>query len=205
MDFASLRMIIEWPNGSRLPVRLASHATGADLIALLQFACPANSPFLLLKDGHYLHPQRQLCRQKIHDDSVIRVVNFATPRHSLIFSDETKSDDLQSESLDGIFSEILRLTDLQFNLLEAHKKGELICRSFLADPRDDEPEPEVHKTRVPAPPAAVSVDPLPLLRGSSESETDYGDSDEDGEDDGAMTAKSGRVLKPHRFEREWNW
>jgi hypothetical protein len=59
MEVVSLRMIIEWPNGSRLPVRVSSNATRSNLIALLQRASPGHSAFLLVKDGHCLHPERE--------------------------------------------------------------------------------------------------------------------------------------------------
>jgi hypothetical protein len=166
MDVASLKMIIEWPNGTRLPVRLASDATGADLIALLQFATTAHSPVFLINDGHFLHPRRQLRRQKIHENSVIRVVNFEATSFNFFDDEPPKSRD---ESMDQIFAEILRITDMQYHQLESHRKAIAYYQSILADSARPEVEPSQRPSTVlPPAPARMSDEALPFWKSSSD-------------------------------------
>jgi hypothetical protein len=53
----SLLLVIEWPNGTRLPVRVAPTGTGEDLMKLLHFSGFRYSPFLLVIAGNYINPK----------------------------------------------------------------------------------------------------------------------------------------------------
>jgi hypothetical protein len=166
MEVGPLKMIIEWPNGTRLPVRLASDATGADLIALIRFATTARSPVFLLNDGHFLHPRRQLRRQRIHENSVIRVVNLGSPVFNFFEDEQVKPKD---ELIDPVFTEILRITDMQFQHLESHRKATAYYQAILADSVQSEAEPaERHPTMLPPNVSRISEEVLPFWNSSSE-------------------------------------
>jgi hypothetical protein len=177
MEVGPLKMIIEWPNGTRLPVRLASDATGADLIGLIRFATTAHSPVFLLNDGHFLHPRRQLKRQRIHENSVIRVVNIGSLAFNFFEDEQGKPKD---ESINPVFTEILRITDLQFQQLESHRKATGYYQVILAEAVHLEPEPaERYPTILPPTASRISEEPLPFWNSSTEvDEADGGNVDE---------------------------
>jgi hypothetical protein len=193
----SLPLLIEWPNGTRLPVRVAPTATGEDLMKLLHFAGFRDHPFLLVVPGNYINPKLELMRQMVRQNSVIRVV-----RISAII--EPAEADPETDAYDGVYTEMLRIIDMQFNNLEGHKKGGLIYRSILSDNTETvETHSERGTTVCPLPAAYVSTDPLPAPVRTSDSEMDESESDD------SLPNHSGDrdrpLFEPNTVQREWNW
>jgi hypothetical protein len=158
----SLRMFIEWPNGSRLPVRLPSDATGDDLLRLLRFAFRKNQTILLLVNGTCLQPLCQLSRQQVLQDAVVRVVNFSDWFHELT-DDEDSDRAAQSES-GNAYDEMLRIRDLQYRHIEGWPKGGALYRALLEETSDDEETDIEQPPTIVAPRLAeIPTDPLPIL------------------------------------------
>jgi hypothetical protein len=190
MDVGPFRIIIEWPNGTRLPVRLASDATGADLISLIQFATTAHSPVFLVNDSHFIHPRRELRSQRIREDSVIRVVHYRPPLENHFFSD----GGLRRRGIwpERVFTEVIRISDMQFNQLETHRRTGQSYWLAEAEATEGWEATEMHATVVPPSPARVSEDPLPMCRTSSD--------EEEAEEVGLPGFLDGR-----KVQGEWQW
>jgi hypothetical protein len=193
----SLPLVIEWPNGTRLPVRVAPTATGEDLMKLLHFAGFRYHPFLLVVAGNYINPELELTRQMVRHNSVIRVVRISAVV-------EPAEAEPETDGFDGACAEMLRIVDMQFNNLEGHKKGGLIYRSILSENTETvETHSERGTTICPLPAAYVSTDPLPEPIRTSDSEMDESDSD-----DWPPSHSGDRnrpFFEPNRVQREWNW
>jgi hypothetical protein len=193
----TVRLIVEWPNGTKLPVRVATTATGADLIGLLRFSCRPDQLFFLLFDGVCLNPKRKLSRQRICADDVIQVVIVADNDSSLDSSDDGfVGEEMSSDSIDAVCCEILRITDVQFNLVESHKKGGLIYQQLIADSDSDEPAQE-HPTVVPPPPTGVSSDPLPEFPGDTGAPEPRAES--------RAAGHSRALMSAGQIQGEWKW
>jgi hypothetical protein len=177
----SVRLLIEWPNGTKLPVLVPATATGSDLVNLLRFSCHEDQVVILLFEGICLHPKRELLRQQLYPDCMIQVVLVSEARTS---DDEFDDQEISSES---ICNEILRIADVQFNLVEGHKKGGLIYQQFLGESDSDDPAPEPQVTVCPPPPSEISNDPLPQWPGGKE------------------IPAHDRLVDTGRVRREWNW
>jgi hypothetical protein len=157
-----LRMFVEWPNGSRLPVRLPSDATGDDLLHLLRFAFRQNQTILLLVNGACLQPTRELSRQRVPQDAIVRVVNFSEFQSDV--SDDEESDHGSGGDFGNAYNEILKIRDLQYRHIEGCAKGGALYRALLAETsEDDESEAEPIPTVLAPTPPQIITDPLPTL------------------------------------------
>jgi hypothetical protein len=185
---ASFRLFVEWPNGSRLPVRLARTATGGDLLNLLSFCCDQDQQVKFVHNGTSIDPARQLCEQRIPQNSTIKILHLCT-----------EIDD----PVETFRSEVLRLSDVQFNLVEGHRNGGQFYRSILGDLFDgDGIALEQPRTVVPQRATAVADHPLPPLLRSSDSEDEWAD-----RPDSVRQAdeRENSLFHPDGFEREWDW
>jgi hypothetical protein len=192
----SLRLVVEWPNGMKLPVRVPATATGSDLVSLLRFSCDQDQVLILLFEGNCLHPKRELLRQQIYPDCTIQVVLVSETRMFCVSSDDEFDDqEISSESFDSICDEFLRISDVQFNLVEGHKKGGLIYQQFLGESDSDEPTPEPQVTVCAPPPSEISKEPLPHWPGKEIPDPRV-ESRPTGHD---------RLVDTGRVRREWNW
>ena len=159
----SLRVIVDWPNGSRLPVRVSRYATGEDLINLLRFSFTPDAVCVLMYKGAYVNPTYALSRQmKSNDVVAIRRV----PRDLLVVDSDWSSDseDAEIDEFSRVYGEVLRLADVQFNLFEVHRRGALMLRSCLkeqseSDDNDTEPVATVFGEKL----TEIPSDPLPKL------------------------------------------
>jgi hypothetical protein len=128
-------------------------------------------------------------------NSAIRVVRIS----AIIDPVEAEPD-----AFDGIYTEMLRIIDMQFSNLEGYKKGGLIYRSILSDNTETiETHSERGTTLCPIPAVYVSTDPLPAPIRTSDSEMDESDSD-----DSLPSHSDDRdrpLFEPNRGQREWNW
>jgi hypothetical protein len=189
----SLPLIVEWPNGSRLPIRVSRSAMGGDLLTLLSFCCRNDQQVKLVFEGSSIHPGRQLCQQRIHPHSTIRVVQLPDDRADLGSEDD---------QFDVLYPELFRIADVQFSLLEGHKRAGHIYRTMLMDTSDsldsdsDDPFPTVIAERA----AAVSHDPLPTLAVSSDS-----DEEECERGDGFRSDECQGLFRPRSERPNWSW
>jgi len=183
MAAMGLRLVVQWPNGTKLPVRLPAAATGADLMNLLQFSCRQDQLFILVLDGNCINPRRELSRQRVHQDCTIDVVMIPDGLSYFVSSDdEVDEQEITSESFDSIYREIMRLTDVQFNLLECHRKGGLIYSQFLDESETEETSDEPHVTVCASPLTEIPKDPLPLCIDTDDPVPDVGRIDPAGSD-----------------------
>ena len=159
----SIRIQIRWPNGTQLPVRIPQSSYSSDLKSLLRFSIHKNRVMILLFNGHKLDSHQTLEDQGVMEDSIIQVAHLFRTTQS------NKSDDY--------FQEILRIADLQFNIVEGHKNGGLILDSMMHEScakdalknnlNDNENElgmptaTVIDKTS--AEDRQISTDPLPVL------------------------------------------
>jgi hypothetical protein len=74
--------------------------------------------------GHLPDPRRERLQRQVYPDCRIQVVLVSA----------TRTSDDQEISLDSICNRILRIADVQFNLVEEHKKGGLIYERFIGYP-----------------------------------------------------------------------
>jgi hypothetical protein len=112
--------------------------------------------------------------------------------------------EVRGANADAICNEILRITDVQFNILEGHRKGGIIYRSFLNDQSEtEESESEQERTVCPPPATAVVEDPLPQLPSRS------GDSEEDEFESYSSSLRSpsdeprGPLIETDGLKNEW--
>jgi hypothetical protein len=196
----SFHLFVEWPNGSRLPVRLPHSATGEDLLNLLRFSCRDDQGITLVFDGVCINPRVQLCQQHLKQDSTIKVVRVSSP----LTRPESPADDyydfwFADDSFDAICPELLRLADIQFRIVEGHRSGGQFYRQMLMEQSEpEEAEYEQPPTVLKPRPDSVSKDPLPPLDGSES------DDDELDRLDGFRHA-DGSIFAPGGARQTWCW
>jgi hypothetical protein len=185
----SLRLIIEWPNGTHLPVRLPSAATGADLFDLLRFCVPDDGLFALVANGICIDPRRELRRQHIPPNSIVQLFR--------VTNDSSRDEDDLEPPSECINSEILRLSDVQMAAIEGNPRCGQLMRQIIADSEPEEPIVKGEVTVCPPAPVTVSEDPLPVLPLMGEAAREGGVW-EDGDCDA-------RLAGPGPVRSGWNW
>jgi hypothetical protein len=196
----SLHLFIEWPNGSRLPVRLPHSATGEDLLNLLSFSCRGGQDITLVFDGVCVNPRLQLCQQHLKQDSTIKVVRISSP-YTRTGSplDDYYDFWLGDDTFDSICPELLRLADVQFRIVEGHRNGGHFYRQMLIEQSDtEESEYEQPPTVLKPRPDSVSSDPLPPLVGSESDDDELDRFDGFRHADGSLFAAGGP-------QQTWCW
>jgi hypothetical protein len=199
----SLHLFIEWPNGSRLPVRLPPNATGQDLLNLIGFCRRGGTEIALLYNDLCVNPTLQLCQQHLKQDSTIKVARLpSTFAHPTSPVDDYYDFALPDDNFDALCPEILRIADVQFRIVEGHRNGGHLYRQMLMEQSEpDESESEQPPTVLRPRPDSVSKDPLPPLAGS--------ESDEDELDtfDGFRHTddRDGSIFAPDGAQRNWCW
>jgi hypothetical protein len=196
----SFHLFVEWPNGSRLPVRLPQSATGEDLLNLLNFSCRGDQGITLVFDGVCVNPSVQLCQQHLRQDSTIKVVRVSSPyTRPASPIDDYYEFLLADDSFDAICPELLRLADSQFRIVEGHRNGGQFYRQMLMEQSDtEETESEQPPTVLKPRPDSVSQDPLPPLVGSES------DDDELDRFDGFRHA-DGSIFAAGGARQTWCW
>jgi hypothetical protein len=188
MDFP-LRLIVEWPNRTRLPVRLSASATGADLIKLLQFCLHDDSLLALVVNGICIQPRETLFTQRIEDDSLIHVVPFS-PTFDFPMSSDEEFDELETIQ-SSIQAEALRIADLQMTLVDGAPKCGNLYRQYLREIESDDtivdPEPTVLTTN-----PEIREDPLPMWPNGLMDQASQKDIE-------------AHLTKPRRARSGWSW
>jgi hypothetical protein len=193
----SMRLFVEWPSGSRLPVRIAGTATGADLLNLLSFCCRGDQQITLVSNGVCIDPRSHLSQQRIHENSTIKVVKVSD---SVTIGTEATDYPLSDQLFESICPELLRLTDIQFSIVEGHRSARQVYRTMLVDESDtDESDSEQPRTVFPVKPSIIPKDPLPLWDGLNEEAMDGFDLV--GQSEGGENS----LFPTQRFRREWDW
>jgi hypothetical protein len=196
----SMRLFVEWPSGSRLPIRVATSATGADLLNLLSFCCRGDQQITLVFNGVCINPRCHLYQQRIHENSTIKVVDVT---ESLTSDSDSSDYGFSGPPFESICPELLRITDIQFSIVEGHKTARQIYQTMLVEQSDiDESDWEQPGTVFPGKAPDISKDPLPTWDGFSGSDEDAIDRlDSIGQSEG----RGNSLFSPHKFKREWDW
>jgi hypothetical protein len=143
---------------------MAATSTGADLMSLLRFCTnQSTEKMALVVGGMFIQPRRELNSQRVCENTVVKVVKIGQNGvDDQEIEEEIGCEETRTSSIDGICNEILRIADVQFNILEGHRRGGMFYRSFLNDQSDtEESESEVEVTVCPPPLTKISEDPLP--------------------------------------------
>jgi hypothetical protein len=187
-----LHFVVEWPNGSQLPVRLPSTVTGSDLLHLLSFSYGHDQSISLISDGSFIYPNSPLTTLK--QGGIIKVV-LASPNNDL------DDFDIPDDSLEELCAELLRIADVQFRFVEGHRTGDRFYRQLLLEESEaEESARERPVTVLGEQPDCVSKEPLPTLIGSgSDDELDTVDTIGQTED------RDGSVFPPDNAQRNWCW
>lgn len=155
-----MRVIIQWPRGSSLPVRISPNATIEDLAHLLKFALRPFEEMVLLHHNIILHPYATLESQGITEDEKIAVVIQA---RSYLSKDDYE-DDITSKMrlqimIQDVFQEFLRLNDLRVNAVDTYliQQG----AAALLDYDDESDDSDIEPTNLEPTPSKISDDPLP--------------------------------------------
>jgi hypothetical protein len=200
----SIRLFVEWPDGSHLPVRLSRGATGEDLLDLISFCCRDDQQIILVFDGTCLNPRVQLCQQRIQENSTIKVVKLSDSFSDFIARRAESSPlALGEDSFESICPELLRITDLQFSIVEGHRNGGQLFRSMLMEQSDsDESDFDQPRTVLPLQPAEIPRDPLPPLERFSDSDDEVFDRFDNVKQ---ADEPESSILHADGFKPEWHW
>ena len=157
----SVRVIVEWPNGCRLPVRISPETTGQELVELLKFSLAPGSICVLIYKGAYVDPKYALAVQVGQNDVI--AIRHAPPE-LLEYSDYTDSEDVEIDELGRVYNEALRLADVQFNMIDAHRRGGVVMNSYLTERSDsDDSCEEKTETVFGEKVTEIPCDPLPTI------------------------------------------
>lgn len=159
----SLRLLIEWWNGSRLPVRLSPSATGYDLLCLLRFSFDEDTECLLMNGDQQIKLHLDLASQHITQDQVIHV--FCISKMHAHQDADAMPSNMEINVLEDVYNEILRINDVRFNALEGRPQGEMIMNNFLQEQieSDDTRNDSNRLTICDASARCIVNEPLPAL------------------------------------------
>ena len=141
-----MRIIVVWPQGSQLPVRISGSAPVSDLTHLLRFVCQRGNKLAFVHNGVLLDEERTFGEQGIKKEANIHV----------IIVNSTGLESMRS-SLDGVKNEMLRLSDLR-NRRKEPEKGVLQGKEESTSDETFEP-PMVIAPK----PVGIREDPLPSM------------------------------------------
>lgn len=141
-----MQLIVVWPQGSKLPVRVSRSAPVSELAHLLRFACRGDKKLVFFHKGILLDQSQTFDELGIKPSSLIdvRIV-------------EKDAADLVHSMQDPVENEMLRLTDLR-NKKRDSEMGVMPGKEESTS--DDTFEPP---TVVSAKPVAIREDPLPEI------------------------------------------
>ena len=157
----SMRVIVEWPNGGRLPVRISLNTTGQELVELLKFSLAPDSICVLIYRGAYVDPKCALAVQ-VRQNDVISI--RPAPSELLDYSEYTDSEDAEVDESGRVYDEALRLADVQFNMIDANRRGGVVMTSYLTERSDsDDSCEEKTETVFGEKVTEIPCDPLPTI------------------------------------------
>jgi hypothetical protein len=154
-----LRLIVEWPNHTKLPVRLSASATGADLIGLLHFCLRDDTILALIANGICIRLRETLLTQHIQSDCLIKVVRIS-PNFDFPMSSDEELDEFEVLP-PSLQAEALRIADLQMALIDGAPQCGAFYRRYLMEIESEDPIPEPEPTVLSAN-AEIREDPLPV-------------------------------------------
>ena len=108
----TLRVIIKWPEGSTLPIRISPCSTGAELNRLVQLSLGSAHKLYLIHKGVRVDPEKSLESQGVQMDAEITIVKQTKEE---IIDDLQRKVLIQSQ-IKALFMESLRIHDMQMNM-----------------------------------------------------------------------------------------
>lgn len=104
-----LKVLIQWPNGSVLPVLTSKTSKASDLMKLLRFAYSPDEDIYLFYKGNQLNPEISLDDHLVIENEIIEA--FFTPKSKNIAN-------IINPKVQSIVLEAAKVADRRFNLLE---------------------------------------------------------------------------------------
>lgn len=169
----NVRVRVQWPRGSILPVLISLDETASDLAYLIRFALLPFTEILLFHGLAMLMPDKTLSAQGITNDALIQVLfRQKIPPQPLIAVDKNNPKNNLERKIEDVYRESLRLSDLRLSTLK------LSSRIPLEDETEDiQFAPSFEETFIKETTTEIPTDPLPIIW------EDYSSDDEDDEPD----------------------
>ena len=114
------QVTIEWPNGVRIPVILSKNLTLSELLSIVNFSIRKNYNYQFTANGKKIIHSIPLLSQGIKSGDVIRIVQI-------------RKHDISWKYAKNEFNQVLRLTDLQFSMVEGNKKSGKIFKAMFSE------------------------------------------------------------------------
>lgn len=151
-----LKVLIQWPNGSILPVLTNKNSKGSELIKLLRFAYSSKEEILLFHNGIHINLDNTLGNQFIKENSVIEA--FFTPK--------SQNSEQLDPNIQSIFLEAAKLSDRRYNVLETRpyciqstEENTESEEDYYTDYYDYDTKEDLEKEKV----GSIPSDPLPIF------------------------------------------
>lgn len=106
--YDEIKVLIQWSNGSMLPVLTKKSSKASDLLKLLRFACSSKEEIKLRFNGILLNPEMTLESQSINDNAILNA--------AIIPKSPIKSQQLDKK-IQSVILEAAKIADRQHNLL----------------------------------------------------------------------------------------
>jgi hypothetical protein len=189
-----IRVIVQWPNGSRLPVRIEEGQTVRDLEKMLRFAVQSESEVRLFAGTRRLDRDTELNEQEITFDSVL-IAKMEPKGVKLREADKRR---ILTKEIEDLYRESLRLSDIRLHRLTPSAEREIeLEESSSYDNLFDETFLEPSGPTIP-------IDALPM---PWEDDSDY--SDDPDSDTNPFSRFSSVKEARHYFSEEkpfgWTW
>lgn len=178
----TIRVMIHWPSGARIPVRIPLSAKTHDLNELLKFALVPKKEMQFFSQTQILNDKDMLTEQGITENSNI-YVEFQE-------HEEIDRNAAIERGIEELYRESLRLCDIRMNNINFRTEYVL----------DNEPKyyDGYEETVIPKePPKAVSTDPLPVAWEE--------DSDSENEQEPSLLLRFTSVEEARHFFSKGEW
>ena len=104
-----MKVLVQWSNGSKLPVLTKKTAKISELSKLLKFACSHYEEVQFLYKGNLLDPNTTLESHFIRDNDVI---------DAFIIQKTSRNQELLNSHIQSVVLEAAKITDRQLNMVE---------------------------------------------------------------------------------------
>ena len=141
-----MRLVIVWPQGSKLPVRISRTDPVSELAHLLRFVCHRNKKLVFFHNGTALDPRRTFQELGINHD-----------QHITVQIVEKDGDEVNDQFEDPVRTEMLRLTDLRYQKRDSEMGVIPRREDSTSDETFDSP------MVISAKPITIREDPLPAM------------------------------------------
>jgi len=198
-----IRVIIQWPSGTVLPVFIKCLDTVGDLIRMLDMCTPKKDEIQLFFRGFLLSPELTIAANAIRKNDVIKVGFVCKP----IKQKPRKNSSGRSgrSYIKELYRESLRIDDLKFKVLEGNSLCSLAFQEMYKSIKDypDYSEDE-EITIIAEQPKAISNSPLPNPYNIEFTE-ELNEEPTFGEKSISQIHNSSDFLRKNKREERWSW